>query len=280
MPSYTVARTIDEAVAALAGNPTVLAGGTDLYPAAGRAGLSAELLDISRLDDLRGIDVSPAGTRIGAATTWSQLAAADLPADLAALRQAALQIGAVQVQNTGTIAGNLCTASPAGDSIPVLLALDAIVELRGLTGARQLPIAEFNLGYRQTARRPDELVVAVFVPAAPAGKRRSAFVKLGTRSHLVISLVMVAAALTVDEAGTVVTDARVAVGACSPVARRLVELEQQLVGTAPGTAPVLSPAMFEALRPIDDVRASGSYRRRVVGELVRRAIAASTPVAP
>jgi len=275
MPSYVTPRTLTQAIAALSSEPTIIAGGTDIYPSLVGRDVPADVLDVSRLDELRGITHDAGWTRFGASTTWSEVAGAALPPDFRALQQAALQIGAVQVQNAGTIAGNICTASPAGDSIPVLLALDAVVELCGTNGTRQIALADFVTGYRTTAKRADEIVVAILVPDAN-GRRRSAFVKHGGRSHLVISMVMVAAAITRDESNAIV-DARVAVGACSPVAVRLRSVERQIVESSEasdGPGPVrVTGADLGDLSPIDDVRCTGRYRLRVVPHLVQRAVA-------
>ena len=134
----------------------------------------------------------------------------------------------MQIQNAGTLAGNLCNASPAADGVPALLVLDAEVELASAAGTRRLALADFILGNRKTARRPGELVTAVRIPKASAAGR-SHFVKLGARRYLVISIVMAAARLAVDEAG-LVSEAAIAVGACSAVAQRLPALEAALLG--------------------------------------------------
>ena len=150
--------------------------------------------------------------RIGATTTWSDIASADLPPAFDALKAAARDVGAVQIQNRGTIAGNVCNASPAADGVPPLLILDAEVELASRRGTRRLALDAFISGARSTLLAPDEVMTAVVTPL-PAPTMRSAFFKLGARRYLVISIVIVAVALDVVEG--IVRDARIAVGACS-----------------------------------------------------------------
>lgn len=267
-PVYRRPTSLDAALAALAhGGPTVVAGGTDVYPALAGRDVPTEVLDISAVTELRGITVSDDGLRIGAGVTWNEIASANLPTGLRALQQAALQVGAVQVQKAGTVAGNLCTASPAGDGIPVLLALDARVELRSTRGTRSVPLDEFITGYRSTTKVADELVTAIVVPHE-ATERVSSFVKLGTRAYLVISLAMVAVAIGRDASGAV-SSARIAVGACSPVARRLASVEAAVLR---GGAVHVDSELLTELSPIDDIRCSAAYRLDVVPELVRRGL--------
>jgi CO/xanthine dehydrogenase FAD-binding subunit len=275
MATYIRARTLDEALQARAAGPlTVLAGGTDVYPArAARVGWGdptvPDVLDIGAIDDLKGITVAADGTvRIGALTTWSTVATAKLPPLFDGLRTAAGTVGGRQVQNRGTVAGNLCTASPAGDGIPCLFALDASVEVSRLGGRRTLPVSDFVTGYRRTALADDEIVTAITVPAPLPGET-GAFLKLGSRAYLVISIVMVAGTLAVDANGRIAR-ARIAVGACAPVARRLPGLEARLVGLDPAAAAAaMDPSDMASLDPIDDVRASGAYRRHAAAALVR-----------
>ena len=189
------------------------------------------------------------------------------------MRRAAAEIGGPQIQNAGTIGGNLCNASPAADGVPPLLVLDAEVELASAAGTRRLPLAAFLAGVRRTARRPDELLTAIHLPAA-ALTGRSAFRKLGARRYLVISIAMVAARLVVAD-GRVVS-AALAVGACGPVATRLPAVEAAIAG-APADARlparIDAAAVAAALAPIDDHRASAGYRAKAATELLRRAVA-------
>lgn len=249
----------------------ILAGGTDLYPGAG-ARLDGDVLDLGQVAGLRGFSREN-GLRIGAATTWSDIAEAELPGALVGLQQAARQIGARQVQNTGTIGGNLCNASPAADGVPPLLTLEAEVELASTLGTRRLPLQDFIQGPRKTARATDEVLVCIHVPDR-ALRGRSAFLKLGARAHLVISIAMVAVRLV--EADGKVDEVAIAVGSCSPVAQRLYQVEAALRGQpVAGLADRVARADVAAqLSPIADVRASAEYRLEAATELVRRALGA------
>jgi len=254
---------------------TMLAGGTDVYPArAARAGWGhvhhPDVLDISRIPGLRGIARDGDIWRIGALTTWTGIARAALPPLFDGLKSAARQIGGIQVQNRGTIAGNICNASPAADGVPCLLALDAAVEIASRGGTRVVPIAEFIDGYRHTTLASDEIVTAVRVPHAEG---RGAFVKLGARKYLVISIVMAAGVLDVNEDG-LIRSARIAVGACSPVAQRLTALEQVLrASPLASTGAAVRPDHLAHLSPVDDIRASAAYRRHAAVEAVRDLVA-------
>ncbi len=264
---------LQDALRARAAGPcTVLAGGTDFYPARVGRPVEEDVLDLSALAALRGIRATGAGVRIGALTTWSELAAAPLPRALDALKLAGREVGGVQIQNAGTIGGNLCNASPAADGVPPLLALGAEVELASLRGTRTLPLAGFVLGNRRTACAPDELVTAVIVPQW-GDRARSTFLKLGARRYLVISIAMVAAAIECDGQGAIAR-CGVAVGACSAVAQRLPALEAALAGRqlAPGIGATVTPAHLAPLAPIDDVRASAAYRSDAAATLVARAL--------
>jgi CO/xanthine dehydrogenase FAD-binding subunit len=249
----------------------ILAGGTDVFPAAGESPLRGSFVDITGVRALSGVTLSEGRFRLGAGTTWSQLARTDLPAAFRALRVAAREVGGVQIQNRGTVGGNLCNASPAADGVPPLLILDAEVELASLRGARRLPLADFLAGNRRTALAADEILTAVVAPA-PTPTARSAFLKLGARRYLVISIVMVAALLDIVDG--VVRDARVAIGSCSATARRLAAVESRLIGAPADSALAarLEAEDFAALAPIDDLRATAEYRRDAALTLTRRAI--------
>lgn len=265
---------LNEALALIAApGARLLAGGTDVFPAAGERPLSGRIVDISRLPNLRGVVRAGGEIRIGAATTWSDIVRADLPPALDALRAAAGEIGAIQIQNRGTIGGNLCNASPAADGVPPLLVLDAEVELSSLRGVRRLPLGQFIAGNRRTLLGADELLTAIVLPS-PTISARSSFLKLCARRYLVISIAMVAALL--DVADGVVRDARIAIGACSAIAQRLPAAEASLIGAkADATiAALLRAEHLAALKPINDVRASADYRRAVALTLLRRATAA------
>ena len=269
MGRYLRPTSLDDALAALAGSHmTVLAGGTDHFPARVTEAPDEDILDITALPDLRAIVWRGDHWWLPCLATWTDVIRARLPAAFDALAQAARQVGGMQVQNAGTIVGNLCNASPAGDGIPCLLALDAEVELASQAGRRVVPLDQFLLGPRRTGRRGDELALGVRIPAATEASR---FLKLGARRYLVISIVMVAAGISLRPDGRIAR-ARIAVGACSPCALRLPALEAALVGRRPDAALVL-PEHLSDLAPIDDIRAGGEYRRSAALELVRRAVA-------
>ncbi|MGZ8601415.1 MAG: FAD binding domain-containing protein [Actinomycetota bacterium] len=270
---YVVPADIAAALEMRGAGYTVLAAGTDLYPQHVGRPMPQRVLDIGGLEELRGIAETDDGFRIGALTRWADVAtAATLPGCFDGMRAAALEVGATQVQNAGTIGGNLCNASPAADGVPVLLTLDASVELTSATDSRTLPLEAFLTGYRQTALGPDELLTAVVVPRVADGAR-SAFLKLGLRRYLVISVVMVAVVVVLDASGAIAED-RVAVGACSPLAQRLRSLESVLVGRSPDEIDAVTiDGHLGSLTPIDDVRATADYRRAAASVLVRRALA-------
>ena len=278
MPAYFRPGTLDEALEICAERPVaILAGGTDIYPArAARVGWGdmrhSGVLDISSIKDLRGISEEEGKLRFGALTTWTDLKRATLPPAFAGYQAAAHEVGGAQVQNRGTLVGNICTASPAGDGIPCLLTLDSEVELASLSGRRIMPIGDFISGYRKTVRRADEIVTALLFPR-PAAAARGRFLKLGARKYLVISIVMAAAVLSADEDGAI-TAARIAVGACTPVATRLLELEQALIGARPSdAAEIVAADHLSPLSPIDDIRASGAFRQSAALDLVRDLLA-------
>jgi CO/xanthine dehydrogenase FAD-binding subunit len=268
---YLVPADVAAAVAMRSAGYTVLAGGTDLYPQHVGRPMTQPVIDIAGLTQLRGIERTADAYRIGALTRWADVADAALPACFDGLRAAAREVGSVQVQNAGTIGGNLCNASPAADGIPPLLSLDASVELVSASGSRVLPLEAFLTGYRRTVLRADELLAAVRIPRGGEAAR-SAFLKLGLRRYLVISVVMVAVVVDVDPEGRI-TEARVAVGACSPVAQRLRSLEAQLVGRSVDEIDSATIAEhLSPLSPIDDVRATAAYRLDATSVLVRRAL--------
>jgi len=246
---------------------------TDIYPLHQTPALDGPLLDVTGLEELRGITMADGWRRIGAATSWTDILRADLPAAYDGLKAAAREIGGVQIQASGTIGGNLCTASPAGDSIPCLMTLDAEIELVSHRGARRLPLAAFLTGARQTARDGDELVVAIHVPEQ-AERGCAGFEKLGARRYLVISIAMTAARLEISHDH--IDSAAIAVGACAPVAVRLTKIEAALQGCSCAEAEARlrdgQADIMAALSPIDDVRGTAGYRREAAAELVTRLV--------
>ena len=269
--TYASPFTLEAALDALSDTQTcVIAGGTDVYPAMKQGRRPQHFLDISRVSELAEIACLENEIRIGATATWTDIITADLPPAFDALKQAAREVGSLQIQNSGTIAGNLCNASPAADGIPPLLALDATIELASASrGHRRLSIDAFVKGVRQTALADDELVTAICVPTPPEGMS-SGFEKLGSRRYLVISICMTAANLVQDLSGRITT-ARIAVGACSAVAQRVTDLENAVLGLHPDEVHV-SPDYLDVLSPIDDVRGTGEYRLEAAAIQCARAI--------
>lgn len=273
MAAYFRPARIDEALQHLARGPlTILAGGTDYYAARVGKPLDETILDVTAIEGLRAISEQARHWRIGAAVTWTDVLEAAWPPLMDGLKLAAREIGGLQVQNSGTLAGNLCNASPAADGVPALLALDAHVELASTRGLRVLTLAEFILGPRRTARRADEMLSAILVPK-PSHAARSHFLKLGAREYLVISIAM--ASVAIEHADGVVRGARIAVGACSPVATRLTVLEHALRGQPMDTslADHVRPEHLASLAPIGDVRASAAYRLDAALTVVKRTLA-------
>lgn len=273
-PEVVVARTLDAALRILAETPLrPIAGGTDVMVelAAHGAPGTAPLLDIWLLEELRGIRLEHGELFVGALTTYAEMRRSPLVAEhLPALAEMAGMVGAVQVQNRGTLGGNIVNASPAGDMLPVLLATDASIVLAGLRGERTVPAAAFWTGYRRTARAADELVLGVRVPL-PAG-RTVRIRKVGTRRAQAISKVVMAVAWREQDGAW--WDVRVALGSVAERPVRALRTEALLEGTLP-TAQIADRASAEVaaeIVPIDDVRSSASYRRAVTGRILRRII--------
>jgi N-methylhydantoinase B len=275
MTAYFRPASLAEAIAIRAGRDVeIIAGGTDVYPnKTTRAGWGRtrhkDVLDITAIPGLDGVEENEREYRLGCLLTWAGLCKAELPPLLEGLKAAAREIGGAQIQNRATLVGNLCTASPAGDGIPNFIALNAEVELRGPRGVRRAQVESFLDGYRRVALQPGEIVTALLIPKR-GGAARGAFLKLGARRYLVISIAMAAGVMETDAGGTIV-DARLVIGACSAVAQRLSALEERVRGMplGPGLSRLVAPGDFESLTPLDDVRASAAYRRAAAEALTR-----------
>lgn len=273
--SYLRPASLDEALEMRASqNVQVIAGATDAYPM--KTTLEAwgkyqpgTILDISAVETLRGIRERDDHWRIGALATWSDVINADLPAGFDGLKLAAVEVGGVQIQNRGTLVGNICNASPAADGIPPLLALNAGIEISSRRDTRQVPLSDFIDDYRHIVLAKDEIVTAIIIPKLPENTHAH-FLKLGARRYLVISIVMASGVIVLDEKG-VIAQACIALGACSPVALRLTRLEEGLKGRALDASlrdiPIL--AHLQDIAPIDDVRASADYRLDTALKLLR-----------
>jgi CO/xanthine dehydrogenase FAD-binding subunit len=236
-----------------------MAGCTDLYVALNFGTLRpTRFLDLWRLDALRGIEARGQMLRIGALTTYTDLITSGvIRRRLPMLAAAAREVGGVQIQNRGTLGGNVANASPAGDTLPVLLAADAGVVLRGAGGTRLVPMTSFYTGYRRTAARPDELIVHFEIPAV---RGRQWFRKVGTRAAQAISKVVVAGVW--DKAAR----PRLAMGSVAPIPLRLAQTEQALGSGAPLAE--AQAILQREIAPIDDLRSTEEYRRQVAANLL------------
>jgi CO/xanthine dehydrogenase FAD-binding subunit len=273
---YLRPKTLNDAISVLASSRgQIVAGGTDFFPALGERLPRGNVVDITAVGEIKGIHTEEQCIRIGGLTTWTEVLRAPLPGCFEALKSAAREIGSVQIQNRGTVAGNLCNASPAADGVPPLLALEAEIELVSPGGVRRMPLAQFITGNRKTLRRADEILTAVLVPRK-LENAASSFLKLGARKYLVISISMVAVVVQKDDSGRI-SQAGVAVGSCSAVALRLFDLERELVGQPADSkiGAVVGPQHLAPLSPIDDVRATAEYRRDASLTVVRRAVQAA-----
>jgi CO/xanthine dehydrogenase FAD-binding subunit len=266
--------TLAQAIAALAASPGLLpvAGCTDLMvaPAMKRAEVEG-VLDLLAIPELRGIREVAGGLEIGAAVSFSAIAASPLVAAwFPALRDAASQVGGWQIQNRATLGGNLANASPAGDSLPVLMALDATVIVAGPRGWREIAHQDFHVGYRRTALEPDELIARVRLPRPAAGSRQ-AFRKVGTRQAQAISKVAVAM-LGLAADGEVRT-LRLAAASVAATPVRLRAAEEAAVGRPVADAAERAARSAAAsVAPIDDVRSTAEYRRHALAAVVRRLV--------
>jgi CO/xanthine dehydrogenase FAD-binding subunit len=252
-----------------------IAGGTDLMvQVTGEIGEPpARVIDIWALDELRGISVDADALVVGALTTYTEIRRSPVVAEfLPALVEAAATIGAAQIQNRGTIGGNVVNASPAGDTLPVLLACGAEMVLGSAAGERTVSADDFWPAYRTTARRADELLVRVRVPLAR--DRQVRFRKVGTRRAQAISKVVMALAWAAAGDDEPWTDVRLALGSVAATTVRARSTEAVLEGARPSreTADAATAALTAELRPIDDVRSTAAYRRVVAGRVLHRMI--------
>jgi xanthine dehydrogenase small subunit len=255
------AASLDEALAILRDEPrTPLAGGTDVYVQLNfGVNPASQFLDIGAVGELRGIADHGDRLAIGALVTYTDLCASTVvQGRLPMLIDAARQVGGPQIQNRGTVGGNVANGSPAGDTLPVLAACDAVVVLRAASGERRVPLTGFYTGYRATVMRPDELIVAIEVPHA---RGRQFFRKVGTRAAQAISKVVVAGVRDGDVA-------RIAVGSVAPTVVRLHATERALAEGA--SIDDAMAALREEIHPIDDVRSTAAYRLQVTENVVRR----------
>jgi CO/xanthine dehydrogenase FAD-binding subunit len=271
--SVVVAGGLDEAIDALERRPDaqILAGGTDFMVEVNYGQRRPEaVVALNRVPELKGWQRSNGTLSLGAGLTYTEMADPALASFLPALRDAARTVGSPQIRNAGTLGGNLGTASPAGDTLPVLSALDATV---ALSSGRRLPLDQFITGPKRTARDPGELITAIEVPVL---RGPQAYLKVGTRNAMVIAVC--ALALVVDGDGERV---RCALGSVGPVPIRARQAEDFISGQIdwsslvlrdPASADRFGELVAAASRPIDDHRSTADYRRHAVGVLARRAL--------
>ena len=269
-------RTVDAAVSLWGDHPdsTLLAGGTDLMVEIndGHRRPAQTVIAVNRITELRSWRHDPAGSTVtvGAAVTYSELMAEPLASLLPALADASRTVGSPQIRNAGTLGGNLATCSPAGDALPVLAALEALVEIAGPNGRRSIPVDDFMLGVKQTALTPGEMITSVTLPVVEGWQ---GYAKVGVRNAMVIAVA--SASLVLDRAGRTV---RVALGSVGPTVLRCPEAEEQLASAIDWTslssgedaARRFGELVSEASSPITDHRSTADYRRHAVGVLARR----------
>lgn len=276
-PPVASPRTLAEAYAILAEQPhRPVAGGTDLLvQITGELGDPPErVLDIWHLDELRGIRVESNAVVLGALTTYAELRRSPLIAEfLPAFAEAAATIGAAQIQNRGTIGGNVMNASPAGDMLPLLLATDAQLVAGTANGERWIPVREFWPAYRRTALEPTELLLRISVPLTD--DRQLRYRKVGTRRAQAISKVVMALAWRADGAPDASwSEVHLALGSVAATPVRAPAAEAVLEGAAPteAIADRAASTLAGEIEPIDDVRSSADYRRAVAARVLHRLI--------
>jgi len=272
----TIATTLDEALAFIAEDPTtlILSGGTDLMVEVNfGVRRPTRVVKLHRIPELSGWRIDGDQIVLGAGMTYTEMETAEFAEELPALSQAARTVGSPQIRNAGTIGGNLGTGSPAGDTLPVLAALDASIVLASHAGKRELPIDEFLVGPKRTGRRDDELITEVRIPITRGAQE---FLKVGVRNAMVIAVCSVA--LIVDH---ITRTVRVGMGAVGPTALRAPEAERWVSDRVDwesghlddaATSTEFGAQVAAAARPIDDHRSTAEYRRRAIGILAERAL--------
>ena len=270
---YYRPKNINEAITTLSkGELTIAAGCTDLFPKTQEDSLGSNILDISAIKSLKSITIEKEFRRIGSGVTWTDLENEELPNCYEMLKECSLQVGSRQIQNLGTIGGNLCNASPAADGVPCLLSLDASVELISTNGKRILKLDDFIKGSRNTELKKNEILSSILIPQKTE-RGHSSFVKLGARKYLVISIAMVACKINLD--GDIISDIAISIGSCSAVARRLGELENTLIGknvNSDLTQDIYNFDYKNHISPINDIRGTDAYRLEVAKVLVKKSI--------
>ncbi|RJP33540.1 MAG: xanthine dehydrogenase family protein subunit M [Phycisphaerales bacterium] len=274
-------RSLEEAAALLtryAPDVRMLAGGTDLLVdlKAGRA-TAAHLVSLTRVPALRGVTLADGALRVGALTTIAELIAAPVIAERwSPLLDAARHMASPQIRNMATVGGNIASGVPCADLPPILIVMGASVVLWSPDGPRTVPLHSFFTGPRQTARRSDELLVAVLVPE-PARGSGAAYARFALREGNGIAVAAVAAGLRM-KAGDVIDEARIVLGAVAPIPKQVASATEILAGKSADDADAIDAACDAAMRaaePISDIRGSAEYRRELVGVLTRWALSAA-----
>lgn len=270
--------TVDEAcrmMSELGGKMKILAGGTDLLVNMKKKLLAPDhLVSLDRIQSLAQLDSSNGSLRIGSCVKAVEIAESDaVKSDFPALHEGASKLGSPLIRNLATVGGNLVTARPAADFPPPLMAYDATLILKSNQGERRVPLSEYIKGPGQTVLSPDEILEAIVIEK-PSPSTGSAYIKLGVREALEISLVNVAALLTLDASNGSITAARVVMGSVAPAPLLSPSAEKALLGERPSDALFVKAGEAAASdsRPIDDFRASAEYKRAMVRELTRRAL--------
>ncbi len=273
---YLAPNSVEDAVKALAGQTgdcRILAGGTDLLVRM-RSGMTEPdtVLDIKRIESLRSITREDGGFRVGAAVSGAEMGEnADLVAAWPGVVEATGLIGSTQIQGRATMAGNLCNASPAADSVPALLAADAVVRVAGPKGQRDVPVGEIPTGPGKTSLAAGEFVTSIWLPARP-DRASDAYLRFIPRTEMDIAVVGCGVSLVLDGDG-VCLDARVALGAVGPTVMLVPQAAEALIGTTLDDAAMaaLAQACSAAASPISDKRGTVEFRTHVAGVLARRA---------
>jgi CO/xanthine dehydrogenase FAD-binding subunit len=278
-PDYLAPTSLEEALETV-GQQTegvqIIAGGTDLVPRMRSRVIEPKLLVDLRLLNLDGIEKTAGGIRIGASATHTDILESDLLAEhCPALCEAAADIAGPPIRNRGTVGGNLVNASPAADLAPPLLVYDAVVILAKTGSKREIPLVDFFNGPGQTVLAADELLTEIRIPPVPPNTT-SKFIKLGKRKAMAVAVVSAAARLTIDQAGKI-SQARIALGSVAPTPIRARKAEASLEGQSPSSDLFTEAGQIAGSEssPISDIRASGSYRKKMVSVLTRRALEAA-----
>lgn len=273
---YEVPETVDSAVALLSGatgSTRILAGGTDLLVQMKSGAVEPDLVvDIKRIDGMKSITQEDGGWRIGAAVSGAEMGEHDaLCADWPGVVEAMELIGSTQVQGRATLAGNLCNASPAADSVPAMVAAGALVRVAGPDGVRDIPAEDIPVSPGKTSLAKGEFVTSVFLPPRPA-KSGDAYLRFIPRTEMDIAVVGVGVSLTLDDAGTC-TAARVGLGAVAATVLVVEDAAAALIGSKVDDAALdkLAAAASAACKPIDDKRGTIAFRTHVAGVLAKRA---------